>query len=287
MDLQKNARHHGFWSKFTSKIQQIGFGDIMEDEEEVIVKIYRRMLFRALMRTFIWFSAFVYSGVLWMWFFWNSIWMYIGLVAIAYGFYRMFYTFSYWYLNAIVMTTHNLIFVHWEKFFHRKTSRLDYWNLDEIEVERTGISSYLYHYGTLHFYKASGGELYSFSQCHAPNHAAREIEQFKQRLMDHKNFSEESTLKGLLSGIVQRHMNVEGIELKKGQFVEAEDHGKKFKATMEKLEKKGIPQRPDSNNDGGDKKSAMSRWRKKASEDEVEIEVEKKFDDEGGVSIDL
>lgn len=286
MDLQKNARHHGVWSKIVSKVQQIGFGDIMEDEEEVLVRVYRRMLFRALMRTFIWFSAFVYSGGLWMWFFWNSIWMYVGVVAIAYGFYRMFHTFCYWYLNAIVMTTHNLIFVHWEKFFHRKTARLDYWNLDEIEVERTGIASYLYHYGTLHFYKANGGELYSFTQCHAPNKAAREIEQFKQTLMDRKNFSEESTLKGLLSGIVQRHMTNEGMAFKKGHFVEAEEHGKKFRQTLEKLENKSASSR--SENAGmSEKKTVFNRWKKKAEQDTVEIEVEKKFDNEGGVSIDL
>lgn len=276
MRIWTNLRQKSVGRIIRSKMMKIGFGDILEDEEEVVEKVYRRMLFRMIMRELIWFSAFIYGGGLWsFWFFRGSIWAYIGYAAIAYGLYRMFYTYAHWYLNAIVMTSHNLIFVKWEKFFHRKTVRLDYWNLDEIEVERTGLSSYMYHYGTLHFYKANGGELYSFTQCHAPNRAAREIESYREKLVDNKNFTEESTLKGILSGMVQRHIDEHGdMEVKSER--EAQERGKKIDLARQKVEIKEEPRK------------AKQPWkRKRIADDEIEIEVEKKLDDDGGLSIDL
>lgn len=296
MKIWKSTGSKSFWRVIRSKIQKIGFGDILEDEEEVIESVFRRMLMRTFMRALIWFCVFVYTGALWMWFFRTSIWVYIGGASVLYGFYRIFYTFSYWYLNAIVMTTHNLIFVQWEKLFHRRTTRLDYWNLDEIEVERTGLSSYFYHYGTLHFYKANGGELYSFTQCHAPNKVAREIESYKQKLVDLKNIQEESTLKGILSGMVQRHLDEHGVS-KLGDYEEGVVLGNKMRESQEHFKKveKGVAvdnvRDQSSNRSQSVRKKSFLPFGKKVKDrverDVVEIEVEKKMDDEGGIRIDL
>ncbi|MCF7830566.1 hypothetical protein K9M41_01030 [Candidatus Gracilibacteria bacterium] len=237
--------------------KRLGFGSFLQ-EDEGVAKVFRRPLFFVVQRMILWGA--LLGGLTWgAWFFLppDLFWAWWGLGALT-G-YKLLAIFCHWYVNGIVMTTDNVIDVEWPRFFERRCTRVDYWDLDEIEVERVGIKSFIYNYGTLRLQKY-GGELHAIHMIYRPNKAARIIEKYREQMVDAKNFTEESALKDLITKLVRTHVR---------------DHGQ--------------PERPDkegrrSNKEEIPKKSFIKNVFKPQT---TSIEVEKELDDEGGIEIDL
>jgi uncharacterized protein YheU (UPF0270 family) len=135
---------------------------------------------------------------------------YLWKSVAAFAGYKILGVFFNWYYNAIVMTNESLIFVNWKKLFHRSFVRIDFHNLDEIEVETKGIKSFILNYGILKFQKINGGGEVIFSNANHPSWTSKVIEKYREEIIDNKNFTEESALKNLLSQMVQRHVGENG-----------------------------------------------------------------------------
>ncbi len=248
--------------------KRIGFSSLLEDKEAVeavfrkeFSSTFAKMLFYVLL----WGGV---AAVIWYVFRFYGMWEWVELVFIFFAIYKSVSVLLVWYFNAILMTTDNLVFVEWKGAFHKKSVRVDYWNLDEIQVQRIGIRSFMGNYGDLFFMKYNGGILYEAHRIHAPQKTARKIENYREQQVDAKNFTEESSLKELISGLVQSHVRDKG---------QPERDERVFK-------------RPDGqsvNVEPRKEKEKKSIIKKVFHPDEMPIEVEKELDDEGGIEIDL
>jgi hypothetical protein len=238
--------------------KSLGFYSLLQDDE-IVEKVYRRPFTSYFVKILFFFV--LYGGIaLGLWFvfrgthFWG-----VWNVAAIFTFYKILHMYSQWYFNAILMTTNNLIFVAWEGLFQKNYTRLDYWNLDEVQVMRMGVKSFLSNYGDLYFMKAGAGKLHNFKKINRPNKVAREIEAYREKQVDSKNFTEESALKELLSNMVQTHVKGNG--------------------QPERFSKNEVP--------NSKPKMQEIKITQKFKPDTTPIEVEKKLDDEGGIELDL
>ncbi len=251
--------------------KRLGFGSLLEDNEAVeavfrkeFSSTFAKMMFFLLL----WGGV---SGVIWYVFRFYAFWEWVELGFLIFAFYKAMGSFLKWYFNAILMTTDNLLFVEWENIFHKKSVRVDYWNLDEIQVVRIGIKSFMGNYGDLYFMKYNGGTLYEAHRIHAPQQVARKIENYREQQVDAKNFTEESTLKELISGLVRSHVREHG----------QPERGEKVPKRPEVGQSVEINPKPKS------AKQKQSLIKKVFHPDEMPIEVEKQLDDDGGIEIDL
>ena len=251
-------------------LQRIGFASQLEDGERV-ERSFRRPFYPMFFQFFMWTTVF---GAL----FW-AVWVYfpkilpmgntsrwLVLLIVGFGFVRLLKVFWKWYGNVILMTSESLVFAEWNGFFSRKIVRLDYWDLDEVGLEREGAMTFLTGVGDLVFEKVNGGTSYIYKGVSRPKRAIKILRHHRGRMLDEKNFTEESALRNLLSQMVQTHVR------KNGQPVR---HGKEFLADGEFLE--------------------TEKWRKDEGFldddeeviDEEVVEIDFELDDDGGIEIDL
>lgn len=239
--------------------QRIGFGSQLEDDE-IVERSFRRPFSPIFSRIMMWVLVFGILG----WAVWTFVprflpfgnesrWLIVFVVIL--GIERLLRVFWRWYGNAILMTNESLVFTEWEGFFDRTTVRLDYWDLDEVGMERKGVVSFFAGVGDLVFEKTTGGEPYVFKGINNPKRAVKILRYHRGRMLDEKNFTEESALRDLLSQMVQTHVRRNGQPVRKGEV--------DF-ATEEKEQK------------GGNKESI-----------EELSEVDFELDDEGGIEIEL
>ncbi len=161
-----------------------------------------------------------------------------------------------WYGNAVLMTNESLVFAEWSGFFNRKVTRLDYWDLDEVGMERKGIGMFLAGVGDVIFEKVSGGQPYIFTRMNRPKRAIKILRAHRGRMLDEKNFTEESALKKLLSQMVQTQVRA---------------HGQ--------------PERDTAPFEQQDQSPASDTKRELSVEEFVEVDFE--MDDDGGIAIEL
>ena len=255
-----------------------GFGAFLEEDEKVL-RVFRRPLVFALpwvlIRLALW-GALVGA----VWFFYPAynqlnisyIWQALAVLGLLHSAAPLWQ----WYVNALVMTNESLIIVDWPRLWHRKSTRIDFHNLDEITVERTGIKSFMLNYGNLLLAKINGGEQHVVANLSRPTRAARYMEDYREWFLDQKNFTEESALKGLLSGMVQRHVG------ERGQPERAKQT-QRYETRYEPEENK-VDAPPASS---AHPVTVRRPFRKKSFDDMADIEVEKRLDDTGGLDIDL
>ena len=259
------------------------------EEGEVVYRVFRRSAMKTFTKilTIGVLGVGLGAGIMWFFYPYNVLWYLAFLPWGAAGYFAL-WLYMYWALNAIIMTSENVIFIDWEKFFCRRTTRLDYWNIDDISVERIGLKSFFYNYGTIHFQKVNGGELYSFHKMNRPNAVARQIEAMREEVVDNKNFTEEAALKGLISGLIKRHVEDEQDPDRldpDGEFEEEDDEDEVFERELGVLSSKASKQlqKPKKSEKTPPKKPLLTRMQR----DEMPIEIEKELDDEGGIEIDL
>ncbi len=255
------------YSLFNAK--RIGFSNLLEDNEaieDIFRKEFSSSFAKILFFCILWGGL---AGVVWYIFRFTSFWPIVEGVLLLFAVYKSLFIFFKWYFNAILMTTENLLIVEWKNFLHKKSSRIDYWNLDSIDVVRIGMRAFMGNYGDLYFMKYNGGILHTAKRMYAPQRMARRIEKYREEQVDAKNFTEESSLKELISGLVQSHVREKGQPERGERVVKRPLTGK----TVELERKKKEP-----------KKSFI---KKVFHPDEMPIEVEKELDDEGGIEIDL
>ncbi|HEY5713892.1 MAG TPA: hypothetical protein VIT68_00920 [Candidatus Gracilibacteria bacterium] len=259
------------------------FRSFLEDGERIIM-IFRRPFLFVLMK--IKWRIVLWGGLTMLFWFLDFygqdwIWMFFLVVAI----YKVAAGFFWWYTRAILMTSEGLIFVYWPRFFYRRADRIDWHNLDEIEVERIGAKSFALNYGTLRFQKVNGGEQIEEKCMASPNKTGRKIENFKELMLDEKNFMEESALKDLLGKVALKHVEDHGQPSRpqEAQFNKLKErvHGKKEQEEEPKNQRTEEPKFSLGNRDaGGGKKSHKIT----GGED---VDIEKELDDTGGIELDL
>jgi len=264
-----------------------GFGAFMEEDESVL-RVFRRPILFSI-------PGFGIRALMWVgivgavWFFYpkynqlNVEYIWQGLAVV--GFVHTFTPMWKWYFNALVMTNESLIIVDWPKLWERRSTRIDFHNLDEITVERSGFKSFMLNYGNLCLAKINGGGEHSVKGLARPTKTARHIEDYREWHLDKKNFTEESALKGLLSGIVQRHVGDRGQP-------DRQRRGSRYETTYEPSENKVESHTTERIIERVAAPVAAAEtvrhvYKKKNYDYLPDTEVEKDLDDTGGIDIDL
>jgi hypothetical protein len=194
--------------------QRIGFGSQLEESEKV-ERSFRRLFGSVFLRMVLWGGLFFAIG----WMIWvflpqilpfgnDSRWLVV--LVVVFGILRWMREFWQWYGNVILMTNESIVFAEWKGFFDRKTVRLDYWDLDEVGLERKGAAAFLSGVGDLVFEKTNGGTPYIYKGASRPKRAMKILRHHRGRMLDEKNFTEESSLRKLLSQMVQTHVRKDG-----------------------------------------------------------------------------
>ncbi|MCB9809625.1 hypothetical protein H6771_01445 [Candidatus Peribacteria bacterium] len=210
----------------------LGFGGMLE-AEEYVEAVYRKRLTFTLSRILL--SAcvfFVLAGLLYYFYPYNcgeglsarfSLYsdavqcpiysqqvrqglLLVTLFLLALGGVKILRHLLWWWFNALLLTNANLMIVEWQSFLNRRAVRIDYWNLDEIAVEKRGWRAFVYGYGTLHFLKAAGGDIHIFDKLPHPDRVAKRIEAYCERMVHQKNLQEDTGIKSLLTNLIGRHV---------------------------------------------------------------------------------
>lgn len=235
-------------------IKQIGFGSFL-DNEEVVLRVFRRPFLKTFWKILL--SLSIWGVIIFgLWTYLPPEFFYIWVFFAVVGVYKITVSYLNWYINAIIMTNVGLIFVEWPSLFQKQSNRIDFFDLDQVGVLRLGFKSFFGNYGTLQFYQA-GGNLFEMKNINRPHRVARIIEKQKEKLINNKNFTEESSLKNLISQLVLTHV-------KKNNFPShTVEKDKEIETVIE---------------------SSFSR----AVDTNVQdIDVEKELDDSGGIEIDF
>lgn len=310
--------------------KHLGFGDFLE-EDEVVSAVFRHPLGSTFVKII--FFAGIWGGISWIvWFYWEDYYYnysadnqynFLWLIPAVIGAVKVFDIFMKWYANAILMTSESLVFSEFRHIFDRSASRIDYFDLDDIELEKKGMSDYLRNNGDLVFSKVGGGSI-DFKSVGNPRKIIRKIRKHKSKMLNEKNFTEEGALKDLLSQLVQTHVRGKGQPEKARKFhekvIEKEEHIEqeltkedfidmreeelaKLRAAQD-IESEEIEEIKEFKEDENPaKKSFQIRALAKKiipkhfhnelddldnkNDTEQHIEVEKELDDEGGLEIDL
>lgn len=264
-----------------------GFGAFLEDDEKVL-RVFRRPVIFTLpwliIRLALWGGV---VGV--VWFFYPAynqmdlsyVWQGLALLGIIHTLAPLWQ----WYVNALVMTNESLIIVDWPRLWERRSTRIDFHNLDEITVERTGIKSFMLNYGNLLLAKINGGGEHVVSNLSRPRRAARIMEDYREWHLDQKNFTEESALKGLLSGIVQRHVGDAGQPERRKAPERYETQSEPNQNVVPSHPTDRVP--TSETNQQPITEKIKRPFRRKNFDNLDDIEVEKRLDDTGGLDIDL
>jgi hypothetical protein len=255
--------------------KSLGFSDFLE-EDEIVESVFRHPFSRTFMK--IMRNIIVFGALGWLIYFYLNNYHYdysqtnryglFFLIPVFVGIIRIFKIFIDWYGNAILMTTESLVFAEFVHLFDRKITRIDYWDLDDVELEKKGVSDYIGNRGDLIFTKVSGGKDVYFKRINNPKKIIEKIRKHKSLMLDEKNFTEESALKDLLSKLVQTHVRKDGQPERK-QVVEED-------ISEEVLEKENLA-----------KKEEKYHFHNDLDNGSINIEIEKELDDEGGLEIEL
>ena len=250
-------------------LRSIGFRQFLENDEQVLCVFRESFSFtlgRILLHAIGWGAL-----ALLVWFFYPTRLFWGWIAILAFGFFKIFSVFSQWYVNAVLMTNESLMFIEWDKPFHSLATRLNYWDIDQIIVERKGIAAFLGNFGDLQFVKHSTGEPHVFKWVRHPRRIAKVIHDYQEQILKEKNFTEETALKDLISQLVISHVR------KHGQPERNQTSIFELQSSIEGEEESG----------GEVGKKEKGKRKKKEEFEELHIEVEKELDNEGGIEIDL
>ncbi|PID70276.1 hypothetical protein CSB37_02725 [bacterium DOLZORAL124_38_8] len=255
------------------------------EEDETITRGFRRHF--PLQKIIFW-TLISIGGVLFLrWFFFCSLKkafcplgtesVYLFVTGGVFWVSKIFNIWLKWYGNGVFMTSESLLFIYWDKLFEPKSVRLDYWDLDEIEIVRKGLKSYLGGYADVHFNKVSGGKPIVIKNVHRPHYMEQVISKNKEIMTNERNFTEESALKDLLASLAVRHVE------ENGQPTRNPESDKQ-------------PTPPTPTHPLTPEQKTWLEQTQTAQDIEIQpkhhfknhlVEVEKQLDDDGGIEIDL
>ena len=133
-----------------------------------------------------------------------SIWSVIGFV----WFLRNFYDY---YLDAWIITDQGIIDVEWQGWFHRKSSRVLFSDIQGVSYEIEGVVGTLLQFGTISVEKISTGDAVSLECVKRPRSVEKTILKQMEKYLHSKNLGDAKRVQELLAEIVAR-------EIQKDQF---------------------------------------------------------------------
>lgn len=116
------------------------------------------------------------------------------------------------YLDAWIVTDTAIIDIEWFGWFHRKSTRILYSDIEGVSYEIQGILATLLRYGTLSLERVSTGAVIDLDYVPHPRAVEGSILRNMEAYLHTKNLKDATHVQELLSEIVARHLQLDGVE---------------------------------------------------------------------------
>ncbi|MBI2117511.1 hypothetical protein HYT95_01295 [Candidatus Peregrinibacteria bacterium] len=116
------------------------------------------------------------------------------------------------YLDAWIVTDAAIINVEWFGWFHRKSTRILYSDIEEVSYEIQGILATLFRYGTLSIERVATGSVVDLDYVKSPREVESMILRNMETYLRTKNLKDATHVQEILSEIVAEQLQLRDIE---------------------------------------------------------------------------
>lgn len=125
------------------------------------------------------------------------------------------------YLDAWIVTDTAIIDIEWFGWFHRKSTRILYSDIEGVSYEIEGILAALFRYGTVSIERVATGAVVDLDYVPRPRDVEGMILRSMETYLHTKNLKDATHVQELLSQIVARHLQLDDAE--EGETLEEEN----------------------------------------------------------------
>lgn len=108
-----------------------------------------------------------------------------------------------WYFDALIVTNQSLIDLQWEGIWNRSSSRIEYHTIEGVSYEMIGFWGTILNFGDITIDRIGAGKIVGLKAVAFPKTVEREIMDAQNEFMRNKAFKDSSSLKDLLSNMMQ------------------------------------------------------------------------------------
>ncbi len=116
------------------------------------------------------------------------------------------------YLDAWLVTDSAVIAIEWFGWFHRKSTRILYSDIEEVSYEVQGILATLFRYGTVSIERVSTGAVTSLDYVPHPRETEGVILRSMEEYLHTKNLKDAKNVQEILSTIVAEQLQLNDLE---------------------------------------------------------------------------
>lgn len=186
------------------------FSQHLDDEEEIQMVVHKHWLLGI---KSLWFPTLVFAVVWSLLYFAHTPYVVYGIslasLGVAVWWIRNFMDY---YLDAWIVTNKGVIDLEWHGWFHRKSARVLYSDIQGIEYEVKGILGTLMGYGQVSLEKISTGGTISMPYVKRPRKVEALILQCMEGYMHKKNLKDATTVQTILAEFVASTMQKRAAE---------------------------------------------------------------------------
>jgi uncharacterized membrane protein YdbT with pleckstrin-like domain len=129
-----------------SYLQKFLFESYIQGDEHIITVMHRH-LWPVWPRFFVEFVSYIFFPLTLSYFFQHQYVLWGTLAMIVFGLIHILYDFVDWYADVFILTDKNLIILHWNGIFKIESLRIDYEEIESIQVSKNGIFQGIFGYG--------------------------------------------------------------------------------------------------------------------------------------------
>ncbi len=186
------------------------FTQHLDDEEGIELVVHKHWLLGV---KSLWFPTVVFTAVWSLLYFTHTQYIVIGISLSALGVAIWWIrNFMDYYLDAWIVTNKGIIDLEWHGWFHRKSARVLYSDVQGIGYEVKGILGTMMGYGEITLEKISTGSSISMPYVKCPRKVEALILQCMENYMHKKNLKDASTVQTILAEFVASTMQKRAAE---------------------------------------------------------------------------
>ncbi len=186
------------------------FSQHLDDEEEIVLVVHKHWLMG--MRVLFW-PTLLFLTVWGILLFSPNKYMVYG-VALTTCFILIWWirNFMDYFLDAWLITNKGIVDLEWHGWFHRKSARLLYSDLQGVSYEINGIFGMIFRYGHMDLEKVSTGTTIGMDFVSQPRRVEATILKCMETYMHKKNLKDAKTVQGILAEFVASSLQKQSVE---------------------------------------------------------------------------
>jgi hypothetical protein len=182
----------------------------LDEDEEILTVVHKHWLIGF---KFLWLPTLIFIAVWSVLYFVRTEYVIYG-IALGAGGVGIWWirNFMDYYLDAWIITTKGVIDLEWHGWFHRKSARVLYSDVQGIGYEINGIWGTLFGYGEMALEKISTGTSINMPYVSRPRRIESVVLQAMESYMLQKNLKDAKTVQGILAEFVASSLQKQSAE---------------------------------------------------------------------------